>query len=392
MPIHSELPPPRTWEDFEELCIDLFAVEWNDPHIQGHGRPGQKQDGVDIVGKLPAGGIGGIQCKKKRSWPPTFLTVADIDEEVANALNFTPALKSFTVTTTAADDAALQQHARDITEKHESAGLFSVYVMGWYQLCVKIKRYPSVLQKHFRFVVTSSQSQPLEYGPWYIDSGKLEMSGGELSIACREMARNLKVNCGSKLLVRLREADKLDLELAAVPTPASVEEREARFEKTRKLDSLRDREGYLSRGLTLMLGEPSIGELLTYDTAKPHDAATCVSAFVEEYLRPGRGTILRSWTKYIISPKGRSDVFYGWVYLTPEEVALWSDRQLELMKKYTDMTLLSLFWELPEEILLKKGIPEAVHAILRAIDDGISLERLRQEGMIEIVRWEIGDD
>lgn len=46
MPVHSELPPPKTWEDFEELCADLFAAEWNDPHLVRHGRAGQEQSGV----------------------------------------------------------------------------------------------------------------------------------------------------------------------------------------------------------------------------------------------------------------------------------------------------------------------------------------------------------
>jgi hypothetical protein len=52
----------------------------------------------------------------------------------------------------------------------------------------------------------------------------------------------------------------------------------------------------------------------------------------------------------------------------------------------------SLFWDLPESILLKKGVPEAVHAILRAIDDGLSLEELRRKELIQVVNWEIMDD
>ena len=63
----SELPVPKSWDEFEDICADLFGRIWNDHNIVRYGRMGQRQNGVDIRGHLPAGGIAGVQCKKKTS-------------------------------------------------------------------------------------------------------------------------------------------------------------------------------------------------------------------------------------------------------------------------------------------------------------------------------------
>ena len=47
----SQLPPPRNWQDFEDLCFDLFKRIWNDPYARPNGRSGQPQAGVDIYGQ-----------------------------------------------------------------------------------------------------------------------------------------------------------------------------------------------------------------------------------------------------------------------------------------------------------------------------------------------------
>ncbi|MCP4555122.1 MAG: hypothetical protein GY836_06840 [Herbaspirillum sp.] len=42
------LPPLRNWQDFEDLCCDLWRRLWNDPTAIKHGRQGQPQQGVDV--------------------------------------------------------------------------------------------------------------------------------------------------------------------------------------------------------------------------------------------------------------------------------------------------------------------------------------------------------
>ena len=58
----SQVLAPSDWEKFENLCADLFADEWEDPHVVRHGRRGQRQHGVDVFG----------QTKHFRGWPSSL--------------------------------------------------------------------------------------------------------------------------------------------------------------------------------------------------------------------------------------------------------------------------------------------------------------------------------
>ncbi len=65
--IDKQIPPPKSWEKFEDLTRALFAAEWRSPLTQKNGRSGQKQHGVDIYGTPEAapGKTFGVQCKGK---------------------------------------------------------------------------------------------------------------------------------------------------------------------------------------------------------------------------------------------------------------------------------------------------------------------------------------
>ena len=161
----SELPIPKSWDEFEDICADLFSLIWNDHNTVRYGRMGQRQNGVDIRGRLPAGGIAGVQCKRKRQWPVAKLTTADIDVEVAEALKFTPPLSEFTIATTGPNDAPLQEHVDAISERHRAHGLFSVHLLGWSELTRKITNYNQLVEKHFSFITLSSVRDAVEEIP-----------------------------------------------------------------------------------------------------------------------------------------------------------------------------------------------------------------------------------
>jgi hypothetical protein len=161
----SELPVPKSWDEFEDICADLFGRIWNDHNIVRYGRMGQRQDGVDIRGQLPAGGIAGVQCKKKRQWPVAELTTKDIDDEVAEALKFEPPLSEFTIATTAPNDGKLQAHVDVVTERLKTHGLFAVHLLGWNELSRRIADYPQLIEKHYSFVALSSVSSRIDEIP-----------------------------------------------------------------------------------------------------------------------------------------------------------------------------------------------------------------------------------
>jgi hypothetical protein len=129
----AHLPEPSDWNEFEDICADLFSREWNDPNITRYGLQGERQDGVDIYGGFE-GKPAGLQCKGRRNWPPRKLGTKDIDAAVAEARKFQPPLKTFNIVTTAPVGKALQDHARTVSLKHEEQGLFKVFVTGWSEL------------------------------------------------------------------------------------------------------------------------------------------------------------------------------------------------------------------------------------------------------------------
>ena len=152
----SELPVPKSWDEFEDICADLFGRIWNDYNTVRYALLGERQNGVDIRGRLPDGVIVGVQCKRKRQWPVVKLTTKDIDDEVAEALKFTPSLSEFTIATTALNAAKLQAHVDAITERHKAQGLFSVHLLGWNELSRRITDRPQLVEKHYDFVALSS--------------------------------------------------------------------------------------------------------------------------------------------------------------------------------------------------------------------------------------------
>lgn len=144
----AQLRPPSSWDEFENICADLFALEWRYPQVTRYGRQGQRQNGIDIYGQ-EKGKNAGVQCKGKRVWPPTKLTATEIDKEVSKAKKFSPKLATLVFATIAEDDVAVQDHVNAISERHKKKGLFSVHVYGWGEVERRIKGQPKILEKYF---------------------------------------------------------------------------------------------------------------------------------------------------------------------------------------------------------------------------------------------------
>jgi len=152
----SQLPPPKNWDEFEDMCADLFMRELEVPNLFRNGRQGQRQDGVDIYGRRKDGKYVGIQCKGKSIWPPTKLTIKEIDTEVKKALKFKPALYEFIIVTISPNDSNIQSHVRAITERHSIEGLFSVHVFGWDELIRRLTNYSYLIEKYYGYITNNA--------------------------------------------------------------------------------------------------------------------------------------------------------------------------------------------------------------------------------------------
>lgn len=128
-----EIPKPKDWQAFQRNCALLFRAELNDPNAQEYGRSGQKQRGIDVLGRR--GGSDdhfvGVQCRLIER----PLKEAKILSDAREALEIKAGLKELIFATTAPDDVGAHDAAIAVTKTLRDEGHdLTVVVYGWGQL------------------------------------------------------------------------------------------------------------------------------------------------------------------------------------------------------------------------------------------------------------------
>jgi hypothetical protein len=144
-----ELPRPKNWQDFETMVCDAMTQRWNSPALQKNGRPGQKQNGVDIYGPDEIGRRVGIQCKRYKL-PFSLKTVED---EIAAAETFGGHLTTLYVATTSENDSKLQREVRKLSDKRVAADRFAVSIIFWDDVVRALLLNPTVFKAHYPQVI-----------------------------------------------------------------------------------------------------------------------------------------------------------------------------------------------------------------------------------------------
>ena len=147
----KQIPPPKSWETFEDLCLELFKAIWGDPLAQKNGRRGQPQHGVDVFGskKGLSTAYFGVQCKGKDQGLGSRATVRELEGELIKADKFEPPLAHWVFATTAPADVALQEAARKLSVGRTQKGLFPVTVLGWGDLEALLIEHRAVLARFY---------------------------------------------------------------------------------------------------------------------------------------------------------------------------------------------------------------------------------------------------
>jgi len=142
---NMEIPPPKCWDEFQDITLSALKLRWKSVNLQQNGRLGQEQAGVDIFGPDDLDRRVGVQCKKTTGElePKTVL------EEVAKAERFQPPLEAFFIATTGRRDAKIQAAVRLLTEKRHTAGSFPVGVLFWDDLVQDLVTNPAEFKKHY---------------------------------------------------------------------------------------------------------------------------------------------------------------------------------------------------------------------------------------------------
>lgn len=140
----KKLNKPSNWQDFEDLCKELWRDEWKCPEISSHGRNGQSQQGVDIFG-VPDGYTEyyGIQCKHKSL--DDRLSESEIDHEINQAKKFPVPLKMLYIATTSESDAKTQKYVMQKDIEHRKSNLFGIRLFSWQEICDILRRHKRVL-------------------------------------------------------------------------------------------------------------------------------------------------------------------------------------------------------------------------------------------------------
>ena len=143
-PTTTQLPRPKSWDEFEDMCADVLKRIWKDPYVVRHGRSGQKQDGVDIygfpqhLGGHSSGKLAGAQCKHTEE-----LTSSMVVAEIEKAKGFDPKPTEYIILTTAKRDAALQHAVR--TGNWE----FPLSILFWEDISLELSAHDDLLKKYF---------------------------------------------------------------------------------------------------------------------------------------------------------------------------------------------------------------------------------------------------
>lgn len=139
------LPVPKNWQEFETIVRDAQIQRWKSPMLQKNGRPGQKQEGVDIWGVDEIGRQVAIQCKRYKS----PLKLKDVTVEVAMAEKFSGHLSALYIATTADHDAKLQEQVRMLSDKRVANDKFAVALLFWDEIVGSLLLNSEVFSAHY---------------------------------------------------------------------------------------------------------------------------------------------------------------------------------------------------------------------------------------------------
>lgn len=139
------VPPPKSWDEFEDITLSAAKLRWDSTDFYRHGRQGQKQAGVDIWGHDDEECHIGIQCKNSVGG----ITLDILEAEIKNAEAFTPKLDRLYIVTTAKRDVCLQKSVRELSRQRSKLGAFKVGIFFWEDVCQDLAKSDVIFFQHY---------------------------------------------------------------------------------------------------------------------------------------------------------------------------------------------------------------------------------------------------
>jgi len=114
--------------------------------VREYGRPGQRQNGVDVYGEMPGGLHLGVQCKEMKAGKKLSLKL--IQDEADAALAFKPDLNVFVIATTSVEDTALHQAVTALNSSKVYP--FTISYWSWNHFNDKLNRSSKLMEESYR--------------------------------------------------------------------------------------------------------------------------------------------------------------------------------------------------------------------------------------------------
>jgi hypothetical protein len=136
-----QIPKPKDWQMFQRGCVLLFRAELADPNALEYGRNGQKQNGIDILGRrngVPDYFVG-IQCRLIEK----PMTKDEILDDCRAALMIKAGLKELIFATSCPRDVRATNEAIDVERELRAEGHdLTVILYSWPDIEMKIAQHP----------------------------------------------------------------------------------------------------------------------------------------------------------------------------------------------------------------------------------------------------------
>lgn len=145
MSIPTELPKPLNPEDFERMCVEVYATVFKATLPTRNGRRGQKQDGVDSYFEDANGTLYAVQSK---CYNNGGLNQAQVDEEVRKVDAGGEPVAKLVIATTAPNDSGLTASVRALSAGRVAKGLCRVSVDFWDEVVAHIRRDPGLRARY----------------------------------------------------------------------------------------------------------------------------------------------------------------------------------------------------------------------------------------------------
>ena len=125
--------------DFEYLILDCYRALYPEANVSMYGRPGQKQDGIDIIVQMEAAQWC-IQCKNYDA-----VSVSQIDTWINDCTYYEKhPFQKLIIATAAPEDTRITDHLLyDIQQP------FQVEYVSWEKICGYIEQFPNIYQAYY---------------------------------------------------------------------------------------------------------------------------------------------------------------------------------------------------------------------------------------------------